>query len=225
MTVGRFYPQLKANQNSRFASLADALRGHISSLINDPTAPAGPAGNGTPNPPANSASSAMTDQVSATKATQPPPLLRAPKPMPVPADVEARGPDFVRGYRDGFRRENRRCLALLAHPAARGKGISLSQLICQGLDDDAILARLPQAASDEEQRVMMRRAEVGAVWDRAIAKAFGQPAPATASSPSNSADQLWANAIAANNPGYKPPATPSSASETWDRVYAKMHRK
>jgi hypothetical protein len=129
--------------------------------------------------------------------------VAAPKPMKVPSDVEAMGPESARAYCSAFRETTARSLRLIAHPAARGRHISLGQLIGQGLDDAQIIARLPQGATDTEQRAMMRRAEVGAMWDRAIAKAFGQPIPAAPSSQPNSTDELWTNAITANNPGHK----------------------
>jgi hypothetical protein len=155
-------------------------------------------------------------KVAATPAPAP-----APKPMPVPADVEARGPEFVRGYRDGFRKETRRCLALLAHPAATGRHIAVGQLASQGLDDAQIIARLPKEATDIEQRARMRQAEISAMWDRAYARASGQPVP----TPYSSAEvgDVWDKAIALNNPGHMPAASPSSASgDAWDRAYARV---
>ncbi|PJG48321.1 hypothetical protein CAF53_08770 [Sphingobium sp. LB126] len=209
---------MKDNPSSRFANLSEVLRGQISSLINDTPAPAANAGDVPRNAPRPSAPVGASRPAPATEARQGLAHAAAPKPMPVPANIEAMGPACADAYRRSFREANARSLRLLSHPAARGRGISLGQLIAQDLDDAKIIARLPQEATDDEQRAKMRQAEISSMWDRAIARAFGQPTP----TPFSSADigNVWDRAIALNNPGHKPAASPSSPSgDAWDRAY------
>lgn len=223
-TASRFYPHLKDNPNSRFANLSEVLRGHISSLINDAEEPTARAEDRSHKPQQTAAPSGATRQEPAKAARQENVPAAAPKPMPVPANIEAMGPACADAYRQASRRETQRLLALVALSAARGKHIAVCKLASQNLSDAEILARLPQQPSDQEQRAMMRQAEIGAMWDRAIARVFGQPVP-KADLSADSAD-IWERAIAANNPGYRPAASPSSASgDVWDRVYARVFTK
>jgi len=147
---------------------------------------------------APSASTAVAP-VTPEKVSAGPAIATPPKPMPVPAHIEAKGPECARAYRDSFRKANQRCLALLANPATRGRHIAVGHLIGQGLTDAQIITRLPLEASDAEQRVMMRRAEVSSMWDRAIAL---------------------------NNPGMVTPSTPAATSNgPWDRAIAKLYHQ
>jgi hypothetical protein len=244
----RFYPRSDADPSSRGARISAAIYEPTAALLKVSASTPAPRGDDASSVSrtiaallepavrgsssrlrAHQLSKALGEPVAST-APAPAPAVKvaaapapAPKPMPVPADVEAKGPEFVRGYRDGFRKETARCLALLANPATCGRHIAVGQLIGQGLTDAQILARLPQEATDDQQRAKMRQAEIGAVWDRAYARAFGQPVPP----PYTSAEvgDVWSKAIAANNPGHQPSAAPSNSGDAWDRVYAKMHRK
>jgi hypothetical protein len=123
-------------------------------------------------------------------------IAQAPKPMSVPKEIEAKGSECAHAYRRAFRDANSRALKLLAHPAARGRHIAVGHLIGEGLTDAQIIARLPQETNDEQQRAMMRQAEISATWDRAIA---------------------------ANNPGHTRAVSSSSASgDVWGLAYARL---
>ncbi|MFC4594285.1 hypothetical protein [Sphingobium tyrosinilyticum] len=254
MTSSRFHPLPNSNPNSRFANLAAALRSGLTEnddarfsayaeqqagrrgsnhgpttamlqvlgeLVGKEQRPAG----------AVAQTAAVTAEPNPASTTTPSPKAQRsgyvappPKLMPVPSHIEAMGPAAVQGYRQSFREANARSLRLLSHPAARGRGISLGQLIAQDLDDAEIVARLPQEASDDEQRAKMRQAEISAMWDRAFARASGRPVPTSFSSAESG--EVWAKAIAANYPGHQPSgASSNSSNDVWDRVHNRFWPK
>lgn len=196
---------VEITEGGRFAGLRDALRvakgnsvrlaAHRAEKVGDPVI--------------TRSESTKAEQLAAKAAARPaasvkpsPPAATAPaKPQPikVPAHVEARGQVYADAYRSGFTRVCDQMARLQGHAAVKGRYGSTMMLVAEGLTDDQIIARLPNALTDR-QRASDR------VWERAIAAvhrpghdaAADQPKQATSQPDSNDkAAALWARAYAA----------------------------
>lgn len=174
----RFAPRGHVNPNSRFANLSAILHGptavplgtlgEVAPLTNSPTRQMVASLLEPTSIHEATASKAATTIASApgpaTKVHQDNRLAATPKPMPVPSYIDAMGPACAQAYRHGFRAETQRGLRLLAHPVARGRHIAVGKLLVEGLSDAEIIARLPQEATDDEQRAKTRQAEISGMW-------------------------------------------------------------
>ncbi|WP_137871481.1 hypothetical protein [Sphingopyxis sp. 2PD] len=119
-----------------------------------------------------------------------------PKPMKVPAEVEARGDVYADAYRGGFARACNKLKRLQEHEAAQGRQTSTLLLVAKDLSDDEIIARLPMTPTD-------RQLAIDRIWERAIAAVQGptrdakeNPSSRTSEVRKDGATDVWAKAYA-----------------------------
>ncbi|KFG90043.1 hypothetical protein BV98_002216 [Sphingobium herbicidovorans NBRC 16415] len=153
-----------------------------------------------------------------------------PKPMPVPAEIAALGSAPTDAYRSSFRAANNRALRLLAHPTARHRNLAVMDLVTQGLDDDAIFARLPEQLTDQQHR---SRAAADAAWSKAYGLGAPKPPQGHGSFRTSTTDArakvdgVWDRAYRAANAEGGPRQAQAggnaraAADAVWDRVNAK----
>lgn len=112
-----------------------------------------------------------------------------PAPIPVPAQVEARGEVYANAYREAVASSAARLRRLSDMPAANGRIGAMMTMFAEGLTDEQIAAKLPNAKTD-------RQAAIDATWDGAIAQVFGTGVKAAAPARGGRAGAVWDAAIA-----------------------------
>lgn len=145
--------------------------------------------NPSPAPPAAPSSSAAAPKPAAAakpKAENKPTAA----PWSVPAEIAAQGEAKSEAYRMSFELVTDRLRRAAALPAAKGRIGALMTMIAEGMTDEQIAAKVPNAKTD-------RQAAIDATWDGAIAQIFGTGAKTAAPARGGRASVVWDAAIAA----------------------------
>ena len=188
--------KLSSRSGQRFAGLQAALK-EMSRPVSGERIAAIKRGDASPSPaptvaPRTAAAETKQAAPAKAKATMQATVAAAPPkpaPMAVPAHVEARGEAYADGYREAVASSAARLRRLGDMPAAKGRIGALMTMIAEGMPDEQIVAKLPNAKTDRE-------AAIDSIWDRAIAQVFGTGAKTAAPARGGPAGAVWDTAIA-----------------------------
>lgn len=195
-TRGTIMTKVSSRSGQRFAGLQAVLK-EMSRPVSGERIAAIKRGDASPAPaPSAAPRTAVAEPKRAapakTKAAKQPTAAAAPPkpaPIPVPAQVEARGEVYANAYREAVASNASRLRRLSEMPAAKGRIGALMTMFAEGLTDEQIAAKLPNAKTDRE-------AAIDSIWDRAIAQVFGTGAKTAAPARGGRAGAVWDAAIA-----------------------------